>query len=420
MVEVDPTSFLVIVATAAVAAALAAVAPKGLQVPVVVIEIVLGIIVGPQVLELAQDDAFVEFFSNLGLGMLFFFAGYEIEFDRIKGEPIKLAGMGWIFSMIVAYAVAGLAVLGGDHDGLIYLGAAIATTAIGTLIPILRDADEMRTRFGTYLLAAGAMGEFGPILVVTLLFSSQSPADSALILVGFVLLAVIAAYFAVRSIGATWNLFERTLETSGQLAIRITVVIVFALVALASELGLDLLLGGFVAGIIVSLALKDREVTILESKLSAIGYGFLIPFFFVHTGISFDLDALLDNPLLLLGIPVFLLAFLIARGTPALVLYRHALDRRNRIALAFFTATELPLVVAITTIAVNEGHMAPGTAASLVGAAVVSCAIFPLIALKLREGATKIYLDEVATGIPTLPGTGLTGMSGDPDDGKPT
>ncbi len=169
------------------------------------------------------------------------------------------------------------------------------------------------------------------------------------------LLAVLAATFAVRSIGRTWNLFERTLETSGQLAIRITVVIVFALVALASELGLDLLLGGFVAGIIVSLALKDREVTILESKLSAIGYGFLIPFFFVHTGITFDLDALLAKPLLLIGIPVFLLAFLIARGTPALVLYRHALDRRNRVALAFFTATELPLVVAITTIAVERG-----------------------------------------------------------------
>src|SRR5205085_3487442 len=98
---------------------------------------------------------------------------YEIEFERIKGEPLKLALWGWVFSMAVAYGVAGLAVLGGDHDGLIYLGAAIATTAIGTLIPILRDADEMGTRFGTYLLAAGAIGEFGPILVVTLLFGSQ-------------------------------------------------------------------------------------------------------------------------------------------------------------------------------------------------------------------------------------------------------
>jgi Kef-type K+ transport system membrane component KefB len=417
MVDVDAGSFLVIVTCAALAAAIAALAPRKLQVPVVVIEILLGIIVGPQVLELAQEDAFVDFFSNLGLGMLFFFAGYEIEFERIRGEPLKLAVWGWVFSLAVAYGVAGLAVAGGDHDGLIYLGAAIATTAIGTLIPILRDADEMGTRFGTYLLAAGAIGEFGPILVVTLLFGSQSALRSGLILAAFVLVAVLASVFAVRSIGRTWNVFERTLESSGQLAIRITVVIVFALVALASELGLDLLLGGFVAGIIVSLALKGREVTVLESKLSAIGYGFFIPFFFVHTGISFDLDALTSKPLLLLGIPVFLLAFLIARGTPALVLYRHALDRRNRLALAFFTATELPLVVAITTIAVEEGHMRSGTAASLVGAAVVSCAIFPLVALKLREGATKIYLDEVSTGIPSPPGAGLTGVTPADRDG---
>ncbi len=186
--------------------------------------------------------------------------------------------------------------LAGDHDGLIYLGAAMATTAIGTLIPILRDAGEMNTRFGTYLLAAGAAGEFGPIIVVTLFFSGAAPLHEAAILVAFVAVAALAAMFAVRSIGRTWNLLERTLETSGQLAIRITVVIVFALVALASELGLDLLLGGFVAGIIVGLALKGREVDVLESKLSAIGYGFLIPFFFVYTGITFDIQAFDRQP----------------------------------------------------------------------------------------------------------------------------
>ncbi len=317
MVTVDATSFFVIVAASALAAAIAGVAPRRFHIPVVVVEILLGIIIGPQLLDFANSDAFVEFFANLGLGMLFFFAGYEIEFERIRGEPSRLAVQGWFFSLLVAYAVAALAVFGGgDHDGFIYLGAAMATTAIGTLIPILRDGDEMDTRFGTYLLAAGAVGEFGPILVVTLLFSSSKPIHSALILVAFVTVAVAAAIFAVRSIGRSWNLFERTLETSGQLAIRVTVLIVFALVALASSLGLDLLLGGFVAGIIVSLALRGREVRILESKLSAVGYGFLIPFFFVYTGISFDIDALLSKPLLILGVPVFLLAFLVARGDP--------------------------------------------------------------------------------------------------------
>lgn len=392
MVNVDPTSFLVIVTVAALAAMLAGLAPKRLVVPVVVLEILLGIIVGPELLGIAQADQFTQFFANLGLGMLFFFAGYEIEFQLIRGRPLQLAGLGWAMSLLIAYGLGALFVLAGDHNGLIFLGAAMATTAIGTLIPILRDADEMRTRFGVFLLAAGAAGEFGPILIVTLFFSTKTTLASALILIGFILLALLAALLAVRSVGRGWNLIERTLESSGQLAIRATVVIVFALVALATELGLDLLLGGFVAGVIVSLALRGREVDVLESKLAAVGYGFLIPFFFVFTGIQFDIDALFSRPLLLIAVPLFVLCFLIVRGVPAMLLYRHELDRRARVALAVFTATELPLVVAITTIAVDKGEMSSGTAASLVGAAILSTAVLPMIGLRLRASMQKTFV----------------------------
>ena len=392
MVNVDATSFLVIVIVSALAAILSGLAPRRVAVPVVVLEILLGILVGPELLDLAQPDQFTQFFSNLGLGMLFFFAGYEIEFQLIRGRPLRLAGLGWAMSLLIAYGLAALFVLAGDHDGLIFLGAAMATTAIGTLIPILKDADEMRTRFGVFLLAAGAAGEFGPILIVTLFFSTKTTAASALILIGFILLAVIAALLAVRSVGRGWNLIERSLETSGQLGIRATVVIVFALVALATELGLDLLLGGFVAGVIVSLALRGREVDVLESKLAAVGYGFLIPFFFVFTGIEFDIAALFDSPLLLVGVPLFVLCFLIVRGVPAMLLYRRDLNRRSRVALAVFSATELPLVVAITTIAVDKGEMGSGTAASLVGAAVLSTAVLPMIALRIRASMQKTYV----------------------------
>ncbi len=392
MVNVDATSFLVIVIVSALAAMLSGLAPRRVAVPVVVLEILLGILVGPELLDLAQPDQFTQFFSNLGLGMLFFFAGYEIEFQLIRGRPLRLAGLGWAMSLLIAYGLAALFVLAGDHDGLIFLGAAMATTAIGTLIPILKDADEMRTRFGVFLLAAGAAGEFGPILIVTVFFSTKTTFASALILIGFILLAVIAALLAVRSVGRGWNLIERSLETSGQLGIRATVVIVFALVALATELGLDLLLGGFVAGVIVSLALRGREVDVLESKLAAVGYGFLIPFFFVFTGIEFDIAALFDSPLLLVAVPLFVLCFLIVRGVPAMLLYRRDLNRRSRVALAVFSATELPLVVAITTIAVDKGEMGSGTAASLVGAAVLSTAVLPMIALRIRASMQKTYV----------------------------
>jgi Kef-type K+ transport system membrane component KefB len=385
MLSVDAESFLVIVTVAALAAFLSAFFSSRLTVPVVVIEVVAGIIVGPDLLGLATPDEFVDFFSNLGLGMLFFFAGYEIDFERIRGTPLALAGLGWVLSLALAYGLGGLLELSGLVLSLIFTGSAMATTAIGTLIPILSDAGELRTRFGTYLLAAGAIGEFGPILLITLFFSTKSAAQNAVILLLFLLLALATALLAVRGAGRGWGMLERTIETSGQLAVRIAVVLVFALGALADDLGLDLLLGGFVAGIIVRLALKAREVQIFESKLTAVGYGFFIPFFFVTSGIKFDLSALTNDPIRFLELPLFLALFLIVRGAPALLLYTHVLDRSERFALALFSATELPLVVAITTIAIEEGHMRASTAASLVGAAILSTAIYPLLALRLRR-----------------------------------
>jgi Kef-type K+ transport system membrane component KefB len=276
----------------------------------------------------------------------------------------------------------------------------MATTAIGTLIPILTDAGEMHTRFGSLLLAAGAVGEFGPILLITLVFSSEGAASNAAILIAFVAIAVVAAILAVRGVGRGFAFLERSLENSGQLAIRFAVVTVFALGALATQLGLDLLLGGFVAGVIVRQALKGREVPKFESKLTAVGYGFFIPFFFVVSGVEFNLDALTSDPVQALKVPLFLLLFLAVRGGPALFLYRRDLGVRDRAALALFTATELPLVVAITTIAVNDGHMRSSTAASLVAAAILSTMIFPLVALRLRGDRV-----EAAGAPPVVPAT---------------
>jgi Kef-type K+ transport system membrane component KefB len=393
MVSVDAASFLVIVSVAALAALIAGWVQPRLAIPVVVIEIVAGIVVGPEVLDLAEPDDFIEFFSNLGLGMLFFFAGYEIDFDRIRGDPLKLALVGWALSLALAYGLGGVLMAAGLVLSLLYTGSAMATTAIGTLIPILSDAGELRTRFGTHLLGAGAMGEFGPILLITLVFSTRGTISNALILLLFVAIAVGTALIAIRGAGRGWDLLERSLETSGQFAIRVAVVLVFALAALANDLGLDLLLGGFVAGVIVRLALRGREVALFEEKLTAVGYGFLIPFFFITSGLKFDLSALTEDPIRLLELPLFLAFFLVVRGAPALLLYRRVLDGRDRRALAFFSSTQLPLVVAITTIAIEQGHMRASTAASLVGAAILSTMIFPLVGLKLREGRAGIEIE---------------------------
>jgi len=382
---IDETSLLVIVAAAALAGLLVMLAAPKLTIPVVVVELILGILVGPQVADIAKVDPTTDFLGNLGLGMLFFFAGYEIDFERIKGRPLRLAGIGWALSLVLAYGIGGALAAAGVVVSYLYTGSAMATTAIGTLIPILSDAGEMRTRFGKYLLGAGAAGEFGPILLVTLILSTTNPLHEALILVLFVALAVFTGVLAVRSAWRGWPLIEPTFETSSQLAVRLAVVLVFGLVALAAELGLDLLLGGFVAGMITRVALRGREVSVFDSKLTAVGYGLLIPFFFVTSGMKFDLDALTGSTEAVLKMLLFLALFLVVRGTPALLLYRGVLAARERVALAFFCATELPLVVAITTVAIDTGHMHSDTAAGLVGAAIISTLVYPLIGLRLRR-----------------------------------
>ena len=196
------------------------------------------------------------------------------------------------------------------------------------------------------------------------------------------------ALISVRLAWRGWPALERTFEASSQLAVRVTVVLVFGLVLLAGKLGLDVLIGGFVAGLITRLALKGHELQVFESKLTAVGFGFFVPFFFVTSGITFDLDAL-GSVGALLKLVMFFALFLVVRGTPALLLYRGVLSARDRAALAFYSATELPLVVAITTIAVEVGHMKTSTAAGLVGAAMLSTLVFPFVGLALRKEAEQ-------------------------------
>jgi len=384
VIVVTPGPFLAIIAAAAVAATLAALASsRGIVIPVVVLELLLGVVIGPHVLGL-HTDQFISFFSDLGLAMLFFFAGYEIDLDRISGQPLRLGVLGWVMSLAIAYTIAGGLAAAGIVLSVLYTGSALVTTAIGTLIPILSDSGELRTRFGTYLLAAGAVGEFGPVLMVTLLLSAQGTVHNALILAAFIATAVAVAIFAVRSSARTIPLFERTLESSSQLAVRWILVLIFALVVLAFHLGLDLLLGGFAAGIISRQVMKTHEMPAFDSKLTAIAFGVFVPFFFIVSGMKLDIPALFASAGAIAKMGLFFVLFLVVRGTPALVLYRHVLDQRERVALALMSSTQLPLVLAITTLAIAGGHMRPSTAAALVGAAVLSTLFFPALGQSLR------------------------------------
>lgn len=392
--------FLAIVVVAAVAAVTVAVLPKRIAPSVVVVELLLGILIGPHVLGLSRVTNVVGFFSKLGLGMLFFFAGYELDFDRARGRPLELAAVGWAMSIAIAYALAGALAAAGVVLSLVYTGSALATTAFGTLVPILGDTGELETSFGTFVLSAGAVGELGPIMLITLVLTSEDRLRQAELLVAFIALSVILALVSVRYVWRGWAIFERTLESSSQVAVRLAVVLIFGLAVLADHLGFDLLLGGFVAGMIIRGALRGHEVAVFESKLTAVGFGFLIPFFFVASGMQFDVSAL-GSAGAIGKLFLFVILFLVVRGTPAILLYRKDLGFRDRLSLAFLCATALPLVVAITTLAVADGHMKASTAAALVGAAMVSTTVFPIIGLALRQREPESTADAV----PTAPAT---------------
>jgi Kef-type K+ transport system membrane component KefB len=360
-----------------------------MKVPIVVAEIALGMIVGPQVLGLATTDQFIESLSTFGLAFLFFLAGMEIDFERIRGAPVRNGVLGWAIS-IVAGAVIALALhLTGVIHATVLVGLALTTTALGTLMPILRDSGVLDQRFGDFVVGAGAAGEFCPVVIVSIILAIDAGVawHSALLFV-FAAIVVATTVIAIRSRPArVVRLVETTMGTSGQLAVRLSVLLIVGLAVLASEFGLDVILGAFAAGIIVGIVIRGTDAHEYLGKLDAVGFGFLIPVFFIATGMDFDLDALLSDAASLILVPGFALIFLAVRGLPVLLLYRRDLRPGERSSLALFSAAALPLLVAITQIGLDTETMRPEVAVSLVGAGMLSVLVYPLLALIVHRRA---------------------------------
>jgi Kef-type K+ transport system membrane component KefB len=377
------TGLLIVVAAATLAPVLAGL-PRRLRVPVVVVEILIGIVIGPQVLDLTHVDSLIKFISQAGLAFLFLFAGLEIDGAGLRGGPLRLAALGWVLSAALAYGIAAALGATGLRSSDLFTGAALCTTTLGALVPILRDAGQLHTRLGTYAMGIGAVGELGPIVLISLLLTSQSDrAITAALIALFVLVAVVGAIAVSRAPDRLVRGVAATMNTSGHLPMRIAVLVLIGLVALAAELGLDVIVGAFSAGIILGFVTRREGGETLVVKLEGMGYGFFVPVFFIASGMSFDLDALLASPASALLVPIFLLLLLVARGAPVPLLYRRELARVERAPLGLLSATALPLVVAITTLGVETGHMSSTAAAGLVGAGMLSMLVFPIIALRL-------------------------------------
>ncbi len=384
-----PLSVLVMLPLLAVVAPiLASVVGRVVRIPLVVFEIVLGIVFGPAVLGWVHPTNGTEKLSNLGLCMLFFLAGNEIDFGRIRGRPLNRSIVGWLFALVLGVAVALL--LAPTPAAAIFVGVALTSTALGTLMPILRDAGELRTPFGAAVIAIGAVGEFGPLIAISLFLSGREPGLAAVVLLSFVVITAGAIYLASRGTHPRLDsLITATLHTSGQFAVRLVLCLLLLLVALSLVLGLDMLIGAFAAGVIAKLLLSgagphDKEA--IEGKLEAVGFGFLVPIFFISTGLTFDLDALLADPTTLLMLPVFLILLVLVRGSSTLFTSR-GLVPADRRAVVLLGSTGLPIVVAVTGIGVSSGDLPVGTATALVGAGMLSVLLFPLIGLALHRKA---------------------------------
>ena len=354
-----------------------------LVLPTVVVEIVLGILIGPEVLGIAEVNDFIAFLSDFGLALLFFFAGLEVIEHHVPRSALLRGTIGWGMSLAIGLAL-GIALdqAGVDVEWWL-LAVALATTALGTLVPILSDTGLLSTPLGRAAMGTGVAGEFWPIIFISVFLTSVYGAvTEILLLVGFGGLVALAGGLAMRARPPRLlRIVRDTLHTTGQVGVRSAIFLLALLVFLAADAGFEFVLGAFAAGAIVGLVLDSPDGRIVRVRLEGIGFGFLVPVYFVVTGMNFDLDSLLTAEGLSLA-ALFLVLLLVTRGTAALMWLRE-LGLRETASLALFAATGLPLIVAIVGIGQEKGDISDAVGASLVGAGMISVLVYPFVATRL-------------------------------------
>jgi Kef-type K+ transport system membrane component KefB len=384
---------LLVVGVVAVAVPLLLGLVPALRVPAVALEILGGVLVGPAVLGWVHLDAAVVVVSDLGLGYLLFMAGYEIDLRRFDQHTLLAVGRAYLVSGLLAICVAyGFKFTGLINDALLVV-IVMMSTSLGVLVPVLKDVGETDTQFGRLIMAAGSVAELAPLVLISVFFSvtSHNPGTELGLLAGFV--AVTAAAIAVIQRVRRWprlrELASRLENTTAQLRVRVAITLPLAFGVVAAHFGLAMILGAFLAGVVIrrvdQAATNGETSDVLDMKLQAIGFGFLIPVFFVTTGAYLDVSALFDSRRALAAVPVFLVALLVVRGLPAL-LYAPIVGRARAIAAGFMQATTLTFVVVATTIGVETHHQRTSTAAAFVVAGLLSVVFYPLIGLRLLAG----------------------------------
>jgi Kef-type K+ transport system membrane component KefB len=391
MPDVEFANLFAVLLTALAAPLALGLVPR-LRIPAVVLEIVLGILVGPSVLGWVEIDLPVQIIALVGLAFLLFLAGLEVDFHRLRGQTLRLPAIGYAISFAIAVAVAFLLQGAGLIETPLLVAIILCATSLGVIIPVLKDAGEISSSFGQLVVAAGSIADFGAIILLSLFFSGEGSIGATLLLIGSVLVLGVVTFAVLRGAEASRAIradLLRLQDTTAQIRVRGAIVLLVGFAAIASELGLEVILGTFVAGAVLTLVDRDQVMTHpdFRRKLEAIGFGVFIPVFFVGTGVRFDLDALVADSSNLAMLPVFLAALLAVRGIPALV-YRRAVGARRAAVAGILQSTSLPFIVAATAIGMDLGLLDAAEGAALVGAGLLSVLLFPVIGLALLRGAT--------------------------------
>ena len=365
-----------------------------IRLPAIVLEIVLGIAIGPHVLGWVSIDTPIRVMSLLGLAFLLFLSGLEVEYERFRGRRLRLTVIGYAISFGLALLIGLLLHEGGLVKSPLLIGIALSATSLGIVIPVLKDAGQVSTSFGQLVVAGASVAEIATIVLLSLFFSGEAHGIGVkLVLLGlfglFVLAVALAVLGAERSIRISATLL-RLQDTTAEIRVRASFLLLTLFAVLAERLGLEAILGAFLAGAIIKVVDRDQTMTHPEfrRKLEAVGYGVFVPVFFVATGVRFDLNGLFANATNVARVPILLAALLVARGLPALV-YRSITTRTQTVAAGLLQATSLSFLVVAGQIGVQLDLVRPAVYAALVAAGLLSVLLFPLTALTLLRGAEE-------------------------------
>ena len=387
-------SGLVLVAAVAFAAPLVLGLAPALRLPSVVLEIVAGIAIGPSGLGWVEVDPTIEVLALIGLAFLLFLSGLEIDFEKLRGRQVGLAGLGFAVSFGIAVVVGLVLTAAGQVDTPLLVAIILVATSLGVVVPVLKDAGLAASDEGQLVIAAASIADFGAVILLSLLFSREATSTGAkLVLLGGFGLAALALVVAIAGAERSRRLSDvllRLQDTTAQIRVRGAFLLLVGFVALAETLGLEVILGAFLAGAVLSLVDRDRMMTHprLRLKLEAAGFGMFIPVFFVTSGVQFDVGALFASASTLALVPAFLAALLLVRGVPAL-LYLRTVGSRATLVAGLLQATSLPFIVAASTIGIELGLLDSGPGAALVAAGLLSVLCFPLAALTVIRGGQR-------------------------------